>query len=226
MKKQNFTILLLDPDPSMSSVLSEYLSGKGFGVRASLSATDIRSVLAAGPADLIVYDVAQPNRNGFALLHTIREATLVPIFVLSARSDRQDILRAYELGADDYMLKPFSMEILAAKLKAWEHRLARMENTDTVFDLNGTRFDSAKQMLGDQRLTGRESDFLLLLCRSMGNVVDKHLVLRTIWGRDDEFAGRSLSVFASRLRAILAPFGMSVVSVHGRGYKLVKKGDE
>lgn len=219
------TILLCDTEANLSAVLCEYLEDKGFRVLRVDELKLIAETLRVQQVDLILMDIVNPQGNGFSAIRQIRSLDYKqPIVVLSNKSDRTDILRAYELGADDYVQKPCSLEILVAKLKTWIRRTAPAEeNREMVFELNGVRFDSRHHMLGEQRITARENDILQMLCRHEGEVVDRHKILRDIWQQDDEFASRSLCVFITRLRTRLKELDYELILVRGRGYRLVKK---
>lgn len=219
------TILLCDTEANLSAVLCEYLEDKGFRVLRVDELKLIAETLRVQQVDLILMDIVNPQGNGFSAIRQIRSLDYKqPIVVLSNKSDRTDILRAYELGADDYVQKPCSLEILVAKIKVWLQRTSQPEeNREMVFELSGVRFDSRHHMLGEQRITGRENDILQMLCRHEGEVVDRHKILRDIWQQDDEFASRSLCVFITRLRTRLKELDYELILVRGRGYRLVKK---
>ena len=161
--------------------------------------------------------------NGYELLKGIRHRLpKLPIFILSSRSDREDQMRAFELGADDYILKPFSMDLLICRMEAVLRRIrAYEENRQKVFQLGSHTFDSVHQSLDGTHLSSRESDLLLMLCRNEGEVVDKHKILSTLWKEDNAFTARSLGVYINHLRQFLRPIGYEIIAVRYKGYKLV-----
>ena len=148
---------------------------------------------------------------------------LIPIIVLSAKTDREDIIRGYQLGCDDYLTKPFSMDILICKIEAILRRYRMASQTDEMeFDLNGLHFDAVRQTLGDKRLSSRENELLLMLCQNMDKTVERSRILMTLWGSDTYFNSRSLSVYVNHLRNYLGENSpIRIMSVHGKGYKLV-----
>lgn len=219
------TILLCDAETNLTTVLAEYLEDKGYRV---LRVNEIRNVvdtLRTQSVDAVLMDISNPGGNGFTLIRQIRAAEFtMPILVLSERSDRTDILRAYELGTDDYILKPYSMEILVAKLRVWIARTSEPEeNKEVVFDLRGVRFDGRRGTLGTEALGPKKSMLLLMLCRRMNQVVDRHRMLRDVWGHDDEFCSRSLSVYMTDIRKRVTALGYQIQTIPGKGYSLIEE---
>ena len=164
------------------------------------------------------------DRNGFDLLREIhKKQPQLAVVVLTTRTDRESQLRAFQLGCDDYVTKPFSMELLICRIEAIMRRVReREESKQRVFDLNGHIFDAVHQKLDGKHLSGKESGLLLLLCRNEGEVVDKHRILAGLWKEDNAFTARSLSVFINHLRGFLHPIGYAILAVRYKGYKLVK----
>ena len=162
--------------------------------------------------------------NGYELLKLIRQKSdKIPVIVLSAKTDRDDIIRAYEFGCDDYVTKPFSMDILICKIDALIRRCrVYVESEQTEWQLGDFVFDSVRQQLGDKHLSSRENDLLRMLCQNMNNLVDRNRILMSIWGEDTYFNARSLSVYVNHLRKYLGETSpIRIMSVHGKGYKLV-----
>jgi DNA-binding response OmpR family regulator len=174
--------------------------------------------------DLVISDIMMPKMNGYELLKLIRQKSdKIPVIVLSAKTDRDDIIRAYEFGCDDYVTKPFSMDILICKIDALIRRCrVYVESEQTEWQLGDLVFDSVRQQLGDKHLSSRENDLLRMLCQNMNNLVDRNRILMSIWGEDTYFNARSLSVYVNHLRKYLGETSpIRIMSVHGKGYKLV-----
>jgi DNA-binding response OmpR family regulator len=173
--------------------------------------------------DIVLMELQGLGMNGYELLKGIRHRLpKLPIFILSSRSDREDQMRAFELGADDYILKPFSMDLLICRIEAVLRRIrAYEENRQKVFQLGTHIFDSVHQSLDGTHLSSRESDLLLMLCRNEGEMVDKHKILSALWKEDNAFTARSLGVYINHLRGHLRPIGYEIIAVRYKGYKLV-----
>lgn len=217
-------ILLCQSDRNLGMVLSEYFETQGFRVDFVMTPEDALEKLCNAYPDVLVLDLDQEGKNIYSFIKRVRQINEeIPLLVLTERSDRDSILHAYQLGADDVLRKPFSMEILVTKIRAWRRR-SWLKNIagPKSFTLGSLYFDSVQQTLGDRRLSGRENELLLLLCRHMDEVVDRHEILRSIWQQDDYFASRSLSVFANHLRNYLRSEGYDILTLHGKGYKLTK----
>ena len=216
-------ILIIDGDISLSTVLRDYLVSRGYQAAMETSAREALSRLSSEHWDIVLMELQGLGMNGYELLKGIRHRLpKLPIFILSSRSDREDQMRAFELGADDYILKPFSMDLLICRIEAVLRRIrAYEENRQKVFQLGTHTFDSVHQSLDGAHLSSRESDLLLMLCRNEGEVVDKHKILSALWKEDNAFTARSLGVYINHLRGHLRPIGYEIIAVRYKGYKLV-----
>lgn len=217
-------VLLCQSERNLSMILSEYLENQGYHVTCCDNPADATTQLAGGQHDILIIDLDQDNKNTFLLLRQARQINeMIPIFVLNEHSDRDTILQTYKLGADDVIRKPFSMDILIAKIRVWRRRdWIKTEQEPKVFTLGSLHFDSQKQLLGSRHLSGKENELLLLLCRHEGEVVDRHDIMRRIWRQDDFFVSRSLSVFINHLRSYLKDTGYDIIPLHRKGYKLLR----
>ena len=216
-------ILIIDGDISLSTVLRDYLVSRGYQAAMEPMGREALSRLSSEHWDIVLMELQGIGMNGYELLKGIRHRLpKLPIFILSSRSDREDQMRAFELGADDYILKPFSMDLLICRIEAVLRRIrAYEENRQKVFQLGTHIFDSVHQSLDGAHLSSRESDLLLMLCRNEGEVVDKHKILSTLWKEDNAFTARSLGVYINHLRGHLRPIGYEIIAVRYKGYKLV-----
>ena len=216
-------ILIIDGDISLSTVLRDYLVSRGYQAAMEPMGREALSRLSSEHWDIVLMELQGIGMNGYELLKGIRHRLpKLPIFILSSRSDREDQMRAFELGADDYILKPFSMDLLICRMEAVLRRIrAYEENRQKVFQLGTHTFDSVHQSLDGAHLSSRESDLLLMLCRNEGEVVDKHKILSALWKEDNAFTARSLGVYINHLRQFLRPIGYEIIAVRYKGYKLV-----
>jgi len=217
-------ILIIDGDLILSTVLSDYLASRGYVAQAVSSGKAGLERLQKEPWDLVLMDLQGIGMNGYELIKDIRRRLpSIPLIVLTTREDREDQMRAFQLGCDDYQFKPFTMDILICRIEAILRRVRALEeNKQKIFDLNGHTFDSLHQTFDGQHLSSRESDLLLMLCRHEGDVVDRHRILSALWKEDNAFTSRSLGVFINHLRQFLTPAGYEIIAVRYRGYKLVR----
>ena len=219
------SILIIDGDISLSTVLCDYLESRGYKAQRVSDGKEGLNRLSAGHWDVVLMELQGVGMNGYELLKDIRHRLpQIPLMVLTTRNDREDQMRAFQLGADDFQIKPFSMEILICRIEAILRRIrAYQESKQKVFDLNGHTFDALHQTFNGQHMSSRESDLLLMLCRQEGEVVDKHKILSALWKEDNAFTARSLGVFVNHLRGYLKPANYEIIAVRYKGYKLVKK---
>ena len=216
-------ILIIDSDITLSTVLSDYLCSRGYDARRVSEGKAGLKALSDEAWDVVLTEIQGLGMNGFELIRDIRHRLPhIPLLVLTTRNDREDQLRAFQLGADDFQTKPFTMDILICRIEAVLRR-ARIyeENKQRVFTLNGKVFDATHQTFDGQHMSSRESDLLLMLCRNEGEVVDRHRILSALWKEDNAFTARSLGVYINHLRSFLTPTGYEIIAARYKGYKMV-----
>jgi DNA-binding response OmpR family regulator len=171
-----------------------------------------------------------PNLDGFALAEEIRNIDLdIPLFFLTAKNMKDDILNGYRLGADDYILKPFDSEILLHKIKAILKRNAeKMEKQNENFEFTFGRFQfnsKLRELKIDEKqftLSPKENALLRMLCENKNDLLPRDQVLKKIWGSDTYFNGRSMDVYIAKLRKMLKEDeAVEIVNIHGNGFRLV-----
>lgn len=216
-------ILITDSDINLSTILTDYLNQQGFKARTEDLGDETRKHILSGQYDLCILSTNMLSIRWSELLHQLRSAECnTPIIILSESQSREDAIQAFRLGADDYVLKPFSIEVLICRIEAILRRCYRHErDTKKTYILDGREFDSVRQTFDGKHISSRESDLLLMLCRHEGEVVDRHAILRALWKADDRFAARSLCVYVNHLRNILVDTRCRIIGVHSKGYKLV-----
>lgn len=182
--------------------------------------------------DLCILDIMLPGKDGFEVATEIRTYDQeVPILFLSAKTLKEDRIKGLKLGGDDYIIKPFSIEELVLKIEIFLHRSKKVSHTNTLIHLGNFLFDTKNYTLqchGETEvLTQRESDLMKLFADNRNTVLTREQILKTIWGDDDYFMGRSLDVFISRLRKIISKdTSVLIENLHGIGFKFSVKGDK
>jgi len=225
-------VLILDDDEKLNALLTEYLGTFGFSVRAFGHPEDGLRALKADPPDIMVLDVMLPGMDGFAVCRKVRETSRVPIVMLTARGEVPDRIVGLELGADDYLSKPFEPRELVARLQAVLRRGSPSEPEDRVkvgaLELNWTT-RSASLEGRPLPLTGAEFDLLGLLVRNRGRVLSRDRIMDETRGVDWEAYDRSVDVLISRLRQKLGDDPKQpahIRTVRGTGYSFIGGGDE
>jgi len=202
-------ILLVEDDTSMGFLLVDFLETNGFDVKLYKEGTKGLEAFEKHTFDFCILDVMLPGIDGFTIAENIRKVNKrIPIIFLTARAMKEDKIKGFNLGVDDYVTKPFDEDELLLRIKAILNRIQQKEeDLTTEFSIGKYHFDSANQMLtlGEdaKRLTQKESDVLKMLCQSMNNIVRREDILVAIWGENDYFHGRSLDVFIAKLRKYL-----------------------
>ncbi|MDO4800755.1 MAG: response regulator transcription factor [Prevotellaceae bacterium] len=221
-------ILLCEDDENLGMLLREYLEAKNFKVDLCIDGQEGYDAFQENQYDLCILDVMMPRMDGFTLASKIREINVnVPFMFLTAKTLRDDVKAGFELGADDYITKPFSMEEVVFRIEAILRRVRGQKSRETiVYTLGKFTFDSQKQTLSindkTEKLTTKESDLLKLLCNKMNELMPRDYALRAIWIDDNYFNARSMDVYITKLRKHLkADPNVEILNVHGKGYKLV-----
>jgi len=228
--KQHF--LLAEDDENLGTLLSTFLSSKGFQTKWVKNGEEAISYYRSftNTIDFIILDVMMPEKDGFSVAKEIRLTDKkTPILFLTAKSMKDDKLKGFELGADDYLTKPFAMEELIARIQAIIRRVGDASSAKTEKLSIGTlAFDPHKSILyssnGEKKLTTKENALLTLLARNVNEVLDRQATLRAVWGDDNYFNGRSMDVYIAKLRKLLSEDpAIEIMNIHGIGFKLIVK---
>jgi len=220
-------ILLAEDDKNLSSLLEEYLGVKGFNVVLCADGEQAREVFSLHEFDICVLDIMMPKMDGFTLAREIKRLDKdMPIIFLTAKSLKEDKLEGFDIGADDYLTKPFSMDELLARIHAVLRRARKDDHVSEVYQFGKFTFDYDSQILTinntQSRLTTKESDLLRLLVQRPNEVLEREIALKRVWGNDSYFTARSMDVFITKLRKYLkADPSVQIMNVHGTGYKLL-----
>jgi two-component system OmpR family response regulator len=223
-------VLLVEDDSNLGNLLKEYLEAKGYATVLAVNGKQGYEVFSKDKFNICILDVMMPIKDGYTLAKEIRaiDAT-VPIVFLTAKSMKEDAIEGFNVGADDYINKPFSMEELLLRIKAIIRRTEskNIKNTDqTEFKIGNYKFDYNHQTLAlndvPQKLTTKEADLLKLLCVNANEVLDRNFALKSIWKDDNYFNGRSMDVYIAKLRKYLKDDPkVELINVHGKGFKLM-----
>jgi len=222
-------ILLCEDDANLGMVLKNYLELNDFDVTLE---RDGRLGLAAFQrehVDLCLLDVMMPHMDGFTLAEEIRDVNPdVPLFFLSAKTMKEDIIQGYKLGADDYITKPFDSEVLLMKIRAILKRNDDLnkEADNKEFDLGSYHFHPKLSQLvhngQTQTLSPKENELLKMLAEHLNDLLPREAALKKIWGSDTYFNGRSMDVYIAKLRKYLRDdSNIEIVNIHGNGFRLV-----
>lgn len=222
-------VLLCEDDQNLGNVLKNYLELNDYDVTLE---RDGRLGLAAFQRekfDICLLDIMMPHMDGFKLAEEIRDIDPdVPLFFLSAKTMKEDIIQGYKLGADDYITKPFDSEVLMMKIKAILKRNEEQnrENENAEYDLGKYHFNPRLRELehGETKMTlsPKENDLLKMLCEYRNDLLPREQALKKIWGSDTYFNGRSMDVYIAKLRKYLKEDpSIEIVNIHGNGFRLV-----
>ena len=227
--KKKYKILLCEDDSNLGLVLKNFLELNEYDVTLERDGRLGLGAFQREKFDLCLLDVMMPNVDGFTLAEEIRDIDPdVPLFFLSAKTLKEDILQGYRLGADDYITKPFDSDVLMHKIKAI---IKRNEDdhkvTDNLeFELGAYHFNPKLRELkvkdATQVLSPKENELLKMLAEHKNDLLTREKALKKIWGSDTYFNGRSMDVYIAKLRKYLKEDStIEIVNIHGNGFRLV-----
>lgn len=223
-------ILLAEDDVNLGKVLTEYLTAKGYVVAHANNGEVAYEMFCTHDFDICLIDVMMPLKDGFTLAKEIRKLDKhIPIIFLTAKSLQEDVIEGLSIGGDDYITKPFSMEVLLARLQALIRRTKPEsgEPAQTSFQLGSIVFDSNKQSLTyangkEVKLTTREVELLMMLLNKKNELLERDYVLKKIWGDDSYYNARSMDVYITKLRKHFKDDpSVQIINIHGKGFKIV-----
>jgi DNA-binding response OmpR family regulator len=213
MKKKdiNARIILVEDDVNLGFLLVDFLEANGFEVKLYRDGLSGLSGFQVSDFDFCILDLMLPKMDGFTLAEKIKELNSeIPVIILSARSLKEDKIKGFRIGIDDYITKPFDEEELLYRIRAIMNRIKQRPksgNGNNLIRIGRFEFDSVNQLLTfddkARRLTLKESKILLLLCQYKNNLVKREEIMIDAWGESDYYTGRSLDVFVSKLRSYL-----------------------
>jgi DNA-binding response OmpR family regulator len=223
-------IFLVEDDLSFGAVLKSYLEINDFEVTWVDDGKFAAERFLNSEFDICILDVMLPHVDGFTIGSEIRKTNKeIPMVFLTAKALKEDILRGYNVGADDYVTKPFDTEVLLCKIQAILKRQSSPTDYEEVrFIIGSYEFDSSlRQIIREnekQHLSPKESDLLKLLCQNKNTLLPRETALRKIWGEDGYFTARSMDVFITKLRKYLSGDpNIEIKNIHGSGFFLEVK---
>lgn len=226
-------ILLVEDEDTLAMIIKDTLEAQGFEVSTANDGMEGLEAFFAQRPDVLVADVMMPRMDGFELVRRIRRADQqTPVLFLTARSAINDVVEGFELGANDYLKKPFGMQELIVRLRALARRSTLFHAADATagnspeLEIGRYRLNATTQQLSfggrTEQLSHRESELLRLLATHRNDVVETQTLLLKLWGDDSIFNARSLQVFITKLRHRLAADpNIRIINVRGIGYKLI-----
>ena len=222
-------VLLAEDDKSLGMILKAFLDANGFITTLCPNGQEAWNSFSTSEYDICLTDIVMPVMDGFTLARQIKSSCpSMPLVFLTAKKEQEDILEGFQLGADDYITKPFSMDELVARLRAIHRRCSYIQTKPSTYQLGSFTFDAPRQILtrGNEtvKLTSKESVLLLMLCENMGNTLERAKTLTQIWDEDSYLNARSMDVYITKLRKHFKDDPkVEIQNVHGVGFKLVVK---
>jgi len=230
---ENKRILLVEDDPNFGTVLKDYLSLNDYNVTHAKDGLEGLIMFKNDDYDLCILDVMMPRKDGFSLAKDIRATNSeVPIIFLTAKTMKEDVLKGYQAGADDYLNKPFDSEVLLYKIKAILQRKETDQSTEDdsfEFKIGKFEFNSKLRHLSfdgqeAQKLSPKESKLLRMLAMHKNDLMPRELALTKIWRDDNYFTSRSMDVYIAKLRKYLkSDDAVEILNIHGEGFRLIEK---
>lgn len=229
MNKEKINVLLVEDEQTLAMIIKDTLEESDFVIHTAFDGEEgLRRFFDLRP-DVLVADVMMPHLDGFEMVRRIRQTDKqTPVLFLTARSAINDVVEGFQLGANDYLKKPFGMQELIIRIKALAGKAFTFteEKPETCFEIGSYQFDSVTQRLSiagaKQELSHRESEILKRLCINRNQVVNAQDILLELWGDDSFFNSRSLHVFITKLRHKLAQDErIRIINIRGIGYKMI-----
>lgn len=229
--KNNIRILLVEDDKNLGYVIKDFLAESGYTVDLAENGMLAVRMYAKGKYQLCLLDIMLPLKDGFSVAEEIRKGDFqVPIIFLTAKALKEDKIKGFKTGADDYITKPFSTEELLLRIEAILRRTLNNQSPNQlvekeIYTIGKYTFDYSNQKLTinneSKSLTHKEAELLKLLCINANQLVRRDFALKLIWGDDDYFMGRSMDVYITKLRKLLKEDpSITIQNIHRSGFML------
>lgn len=223
---ENATVLIIEDEPTINRIVSNYFLKEKFTVLSALDGFKGLQLFSQNKVDLVCLDIMMPNVNGWDVAKTIRESSNVPIIMMSALSEEEDILKGYSLKVDDYITKPFNPKILVAKVRNLLERMQSQDfatQTSGILEVPGIRMDldTHKIYLDGEEidLSKTEFDLLKYFMKHESKICSRNLLLDEVWGIDVYVEDRIVDTYVKKLRRYLGPRSHYIKTVFGVGYR-------
>jgi two-component system, OmpR family, response regulator len=229
MNNKPVKIFLVEDDLSFGSVLKSYLEINDYSVEWVDDGKYAVDHFRKGLFNICILDIMLPHVDGFTIASEIRKINNeVPIIFLTAKKLKEDVLKGYGAGGDDYITKPFDTDILLAKIKAIIQRRDVHDDTKDIYEIGMFIFNSRLRTLShnnkEVKLSPKEAQLLEMLAINPNALISREMALKKIWGSDDYFTARSMDVYVTKLRRYLAEDSSLVIkNIHGAGFQLIIK---
>lgn len=227
MSDKLISILLVEDDKNLGLMLQEHLTEEGFNTVLRRDGEEALEAIKELHFDLCIFDIMLPKMDGIELSKKMRELDLAtPFIFLTSRSLKSDRIHGYEMGADDYVVKPFDPDELGFKIRAILRRSGPAIESPVVYELCDTILYLSERELqtpaGTRHLSNKEAQLTALLFASPNQAIPRSIILKQVWGRSDYFTARSMDVYLSKVRKYLQEDEcIKLINVHGYGFKLV-----
>lgn len=231
-------ILLVEDDRNLGDVLSSFLEMNDYEVTLAADGDAGLKAFKEDSFDLCIFDVMMPKKDGYTLAEDVRGLDAhTPIIFLTARHSKEDVIKGFRAGADDYIAKPFATEELLYRIQAILKRSSKPETkkqTGDEFEIGRYHFNYPLRtlMLGNdessaEKLSPKEAELLRLFCLYKNDILPRSIALKEIWGEDNYFTARSMDVFVTKLRKYLkGDETLEIVNIHGNGFQLRDSSEE
>lgn len=223
-------ILLIEDQVELCEILKDTLSLYGFDVTYAHNGDDGYKVFTSLDPKIVIIDIMMPGSDGFSAVKQIRTINKdVPIIMLTAKPLTEDLVKAFDLGCNDFIRKPFVMEELIARIKSFAKVSGNTSsNSHDIYKLGSFTLNASTQELANDtnrfQLSYKEVELLKRLCEAKSNVVDRQVLLEELWGSDNVFNSKTMNVYMSKLRNYLnSDKSVEILTIRGHGYKLIER---
>ena len=233
MKHNDKNILLVEDDVNFGAILNDFLKLHSYNVTLAKNGIEGLEKFKKNDFGLCILDVMLPFKDGFTLAKEIREINKdVPLFFLTAKTLKDDVLKGYKIGADDYLTKPFDSDILLLKIKSiYKRKKVTLSKNDSqyLYNFGDFSFNSKFRILeykdnSSVKLSPKENELLKLLLMHLNDLMPRELALVKIWNDDNYFTSRSMDVYIAKIRKYLQKDNrLEIENIHGEGFRLIEK---